>query len=364
MKNFLSKHAFWVLQITGCVVFVLFIYLVAGMRGDGFARFIFAIGTFFSFFIPTTILRFLFKGFVNTNDFKLFDLLKIIVFIFLLVLFMEKLPYLLGYGLGWLAKIFEIHSKLESDFKSPKQTDFLKYVGLFIICSGWSILYFLIKQIRKQYAERLSRLDLKDKIKQAQLNTLKGHINPEFMVNSLSGIKALMLVDISSARKKLTKLSEILRYSLTKNNINTVLVEEELETTKNYVALLGMGTQAKHTIRFDIPSKTLKYNIPPMLLTSLVELATKHGVYKYPKEGEVLISSSLIDDDLKINVTISTKIARTKETDLLEKTIIQRLKLLFKEDSTYNVSHELNRTMISVVIPQDIMVNNLIVTEI
>ncbi len=364
MKNFLSKHAFWILQIIGCFVFTISIYLIIGMRGDMYTQVIFGIGMFLNFFIPTTILRFLYKAFVKMNPFGIVDVLKIIVCIALIVLLMDKLPYYLGYVLGWVAEHLGAYGKLETDFKSPKPNGPGKYIGLSIIITAWTMLYFLIKQFRKQYADRLSRLDLKHKIKQAQLNTLKGHINPQFMVNSLSNIKELMLDDVSTARKKLTMLSEILRYSLTKNNINTVLVEEEFETAKNYVALLDTGSMKKHFIKFDLAPETLKFGMPPMLLTSLIEMATKHGIYKQKEEGDVLISSSLVENSLKFSISLNSKITRTSETEFLEKAIIQRLKLLFKQDAVYEIYHELNRTMIEVMIPQGTDTNDLTTTTI
>ena len=364
MKKFISKHAFWILQIIGCFVFTLSIYLIIGMRGDMYSQVIFGIGMFLNCFIPTTILRFLYKAFVKMNPFGIVDVLKIIVCIALIVLLMEKLPYYLGYILGWVADHLGAYGKLETDFKSPNPDRPARYIGLSIIITSWTMLYFLIKVFRSQYADRLSRLDLKDKIKQAQLNTLKGHINPQFMVNSLSNIKELMLNDVPTARKKLTMLSEILRYSLTKNNINSVPVEEEYETAKNYVSLLDIGTIEKHSIKFDLAPETLKHGMPPMLLTSLIEMATKHGIYKQKEEGDVLISTVLIENNLKISVRLNSKITRTSETNFLEKAIIQRLKLLFKQEAVYEVFHELNRTMIEVIIPQGIDINNLTTTKI
>ncbi len=358
MKNFISKNAFWIIQILGCLAFMLAIYSIVGMRGAVFSRIIFAIGLFFTFFIPTTILRFLYKGFVKTDPFTLFDFLKIVFFIAVVVLLMDKLPYYLGYAMGWISNTLGINAKLETDFKPPKQEGFLKYAGLIIISIGWTLLYFLIKQLRKQYADRLSRLDLKDKIKQAQLNTLKGHLNPQFMVASLAMVKELMLTDVSKARTKLTKLSEILRYSLTKNNINSVLLEEELATVKNYVALLNIDLNEKYTILFDIKDDTLKYGIPPMMLTSLVEIATKHGILNLAQGGEVKVSSILCETDMEITVSYTGKMMRTEETNLLENTIRQRLKLLFEESATYVVQHELNETNMRVVIPLAVMENN------
>ena len=74
-------------------------------------------------------------------------------------------------------------------------------------------------------------------LKQAQLNTLKGQINPHFMFNSLNNIRGLMLEDVERSREMLTKLSEMLRYSLTKASNNAIALSEELEMVENYIEL-------------------------------------------------------------------------------------------------------------------------------
>lgn len=358
MKNFLSKHAFWVLQIIGCAAFTVAVYLLGAVRGNPVSQVVFLIVMFLSWFIPTTGLRFLYKAFVKTNPFGLLDVLKILLFIGLVVSLMDKLPYYLGFAFGWIEKSVGINGKLETDFKTTNSESAMKYVGFSIIIITWTVFYFAIKQWRAEYANRLSRLKLKDRIKQAQLNTLKGHINPQFMVDSLASIKQMMPLDVTNARKKLTQLSELLRYSLTKNNINTVLVEEEYETAENYVALLDMADKENCIIRFDLAPETLKYGIPPMLLTSLVEMATKHGLFKQKEGGTVLVSSTLENGGLKISLSLDAKIDRTSEAEFLEKAIIQRLKLLFKQDAIYEVCHELNRTEITVLLPQDRVINH------
>lgn len=200
-------------------------------------------------------------------------------------------------------------------------------------------------------ASRMSRLELKDKIKQAQLNTLKGHVNPQFMISSLQMIKDLMNVDVSRSRQLLTKLSEILRYSLTKNNINAVSLAEEFEIVENYVSLLNLDDKEQYDVHFDLASATLKHNVPPMLLTSLMELATKFGILQLEEGGNVELTSKQIENELEIKLEHAGKISRSKETELIEKTIRQRLKLLFEQEAKFSTIHELNKTTLLVKMP-------------
>lgn len=352
MKKFLSKHAFWVVQVLGCSAFVLAMYFLGGIKGGTYEKFLFCIGIFLTYFIPSTILRYLYKGFVKTNPFKLIDCLKMLFFLMIIVILGKELPHYLGYILGRISEFLGIEKgELTSEIKAPKTSGIFAYVGPFIIFGGWTFFYFIIKEFRKYMASRMARLEIKDKIKQAQLNTLKGHLNPQFMISSLRTIKDLMQKDVSLSRKLLTQLSEILRYSLTKNNINSVSLNEELEIAENYVSLLNLEHDKKYQINFDLASNTLKNEVPPMLLTSLIEIATKYGILQLAEGGTAVLTSKQMPEELEIKLVHSGKIARSKETELIEKTIQQRLKLLFEGEAEFNTTHELNSTTLLVKMP-------------
>lgn len=351
MKSFLSKHAFWVFQILGCAIFTFVTYLIIGVSGIVYERVLFLTAMFLAYFIPTTILRFLYKYFVKTDPFEFIDLIKIVLFLVIVIVLGKELPYYLGYLAAKIVDLFGVYRELEIDLKIPKRTGIWQYVGHAIIFMGWTVFYFMIKELRKHIASRIARLELKDQIKQANLNTLKGHLNPQFMITSLTMIKELMLVDISKSRELLTKLSEILRYSLTKNNINSVSLDEELEIVKNYVNLLNLHDFEKFQVIYDIDTETLQNNVPPMLLTCLMELATKHGILKLKEGGRAVLTTKLKESILEIRLVHCGKISRSEGTEVLEKTIKQRLKLLFGSDAEYSSKHELNATTLLVNMP-------------
>lgn len=351
MKKFLSKFGFWVLQISGCAMGVGVVFLVVGVSGSITEKFLFFLVAFLGLFIPTTCLRFLYKRFVRTDPFHLIDFVKLIVILSVVVVFMKELPYYMGYFAGIVADFVGIDKKLEIDINPPKKTGVWQYVGMVIICTGWTVFYFVGKELRRHSNARIERFKLKDDIRQAQLNTLKGHLNPKYIVSSLKMIKEKMLVDVSVSRALLTKMSEILRYSLTKNNINSVSLEEELHIVKNYVDLLDIKDTERFSIIYNLSADTLKSDVPPMLLTSLMEMATTHGILKLKEGGKVVLSSELSEEKLRIKVVQSGKISRSEETGIIEKTINQRLKLLFEDGAELRLSHELNDTTLIVDMP-------------
>ena len=354
MKKFISKHAFWVVQLLSCAAFSVIIYFAFNPVASSLEKFLFLLGMFLSFFIPTTILRYLYKAFVHTSPFKALDFLKIFLFLIIIIILGRELPYYLGWSLGRISSWFGLEKgEFTASVSVPAAKGIFAYVGSFVLYGGWTFLYFIIKEYRKYMASRLARLELKDKIKQAQLNTLKGHLNPRFMISSLQMIKQQMKVDIPMSRDLLTKLSEILRYSLTKNNVNSVPLHEELEIVKNYIALLPIYEKDKYKIYFDLDCDTLIQDVPPMLLSSLMEIATKHGILQQTNGGEVVFTSREIKEVLEIRMVHNGKIARSNESELIEKTIKQRLRLLFEGKAEFSTEHELNKTTLLVKIPMN-----------
>ena len=188
----------------------------------------------FAGIFSTSLLRAYLRRSLSFENFGLSQVLKIIG----AVLVGSAIYGLLNYGLGYAyAKFGPELSELEHDLFKVFDNVWILVINSTIIVGVWTVCYLAIKLLLRLNKNRLERLQLNSTLKQAQLNTLKGQINPHFMFNSLNNIRGLMLEDVEKSREMLTKLSEMLRYSLTKNDINAIALEEELEMVDNYIAL-------------------------------------------------------------------------------------------------------------------------------
>jgi LytS/YehU family sensor histidine kinase len=117
-------------------------------------------------------------------------------------------------------------------------------------------------------------------VKELELQTIKAHINPHFIFNSLNSIRALVDENPERARKAVTELSNILRSSLQSDKMETVSLQKELSIVKDYLALEYMRFEDRLKIVYDIDEDTLDRPVPPMMLQTLVENAIKHGISK------------------------------------------------------------------------------------
>lgn len=222
---------------------------------------------------------------------------------------------------------------------AEKPAPFLKailFVLPFFILFAWTCLYFGIKTFVNYNNARIQRLKLRDEVKKAQLNTLKGHVNAKFMARTLKNIKELMLIDVKKSRLMLTELAELLRYSLTKNAIDTVELHEELEMVRIFIDLTNMDKPFNLIIDTNIDKSMINIAIPPMLLLNFVELCTKEiSLSNEPYELVITFKNRLLQFEVAGDI-ISTS---SKAGELIRKSIEQRLRLLYGQSELLNSDH-------------------------
>ena len=154
-------------------------------------------------------------------------------------------------------------------------------------------MYHYISKSRKQ---QLDTLRLESLVKELELQTIKAHINPHFIFNSLNSIRALVDENPTRARAAVTELSNILRSSMQSDKMETVAFEKELSIVKDYLALENMRFEDRLRIEYDVDEDTLDQPVPPMMLQTLVENAIKHGISKQIRGGVVKVISDFKDD--------------------------------------------------------------------
>ncbi len=353
MKPFLSKYIFWVLQCLGWGGLGFFVILVNKLAKNTTGLLISVFGFTLVGVLMTSVMRWFLKRYVNLNDFKVKDFLKLSLIVVLTIILFPHVSYWFGYGFGKLIRLF-VNDRAElfnESTNSYSLTDIKKYIAYFFIVGGWTVFYFVIKVLRRSNNKRLERLELRKKVKQAQLNTLKGHINPQFIFNTMTNIKGLMLEDITASRAMLTKLSEMLRYSLTNNSVNMVLLEEELEMVRNYVSLMQIQYGERFKIAYRIPDEALKVEIPPMLLHNLVEHASKNGILLQKEGGEINLEVQIKERMFHISIEHSGRSAGARENDFTKRTIEQRLRLMYDQRVDFQEKMESEKTTYLVQLP-------------
>lgn len=110
----------------------------------------------------------------------------------------------------------------------------------------------------------------------AELERLKSGLNPHFLFNSLSNLRALVSKDSEVAKDFAITLSNLYRYMLKQEYQNTVSLKEELEFTEDYISLQKIRFANKLVTDVSLSKEWMEYKVPPLSLQLLVENCIKH----------------------------------------------------------------------------------------
>ncbi len=221
---------------------------------------------------------------------------------------------------------------------SPMLVFLFSWVNGMVIMLGWLATYFLYHIFERIQRMQVERLQLTANAKEAELRALKSQVNPHFLFNSLNSLRALIDEDAPRAREAVTRLANMLRYSLQSGQLETVPFEDELRIVEDYLALEQIRHESRLRVRWSIADEVRACGVPPMLLQTLVENAVKYGISARRDGGEITISAALAEDELTIRVTnpgdlsapTSTAAARAgSSTGVGLRNASERLKLLF-----------------------------------
>jgi LytS/YehU family sensor histidine kinase len=223
----------------------------------------------------------------------------------------------------------------------------------FVYILIWNGIYFIYHYVAESRQRQVDNLKLEMLVKSLELKTIKAHINPHFIFNSLNSIRALIDEDPERARMAITALSNILRSSMSSDLQETITLEKELSIVKDYLALEKIRFEDRLKISYEIDEDTLDNQVPPMMLQTLVENAIKHGIGKMLAGGEVIIRASETDGFFQLNVLNTGKLDSTSNNEGFGlQSTENRLSLLFGERASFQIS-ENNQGMVeaTVMIP-------------
>ncbi|MGQ9799460.1 MAG: sensor histidine kinase [Ignavibacterium sp.] len=179
-------------------------------------------------------------------------------------------------------------------------------------------------------------------VKDFELKTLKAQLNPHFVFNAMNSIRALIEEDPESAKNAVTKLSNLMRYTLKIERTETVPLTEELRTIQDYLDLEKIRFEERLNYKITSSAEAERVEIPPMMIQTLVENGIKHGISKSTTGGDIEINCSVVSDKLKI-VIINTgsfdeeQLKNSKGFGVSN--TVQRLNLLYGDESSFSIKN-------------------------
>jgi signal transduction histidine kinase len=156
----------------------------------------------------------------------------------------------------------------------------------------------------QKYREReLVTSKLEAQLATSRLQVLKMQLHPHFLFNTLNAISELIYKDRESAERMIGDLSDLLRMSFEKLEVQEISLKQELEFLKKYLEIEQMRFHDRLKVEMEISPDTLDASVPNMILQPLVENAIKHGIAPRSTGGKIQIGAARNNGSLELSVS-------------------------------------------------------------
>jgi len=225
-----------------------------------------------------------------------------------------------------------------------------------------TMIYVAISSFLKFVKDWLSLQDINLKLAksekqklEAELNTLKGQLNPHFLFNSLNNIYSLALVKSDKVPDLILKLSDLMRHIIYESKENFISLEKEIDFVDNFVALQKIRTSESTIIEYKKLGTVPPARIAPLLFEPFIDNAFKHGLPGSDLNDYIRINFDFTKAE-KLVFTIENNYSdaekwNKKHSGIGERNVKQRLAMLYggndylldikKQNNVYSVKLEL-----------------------
>lgn len=203
-----------------------------------------------------------------------------------------------------------------------------------------------------------ARAEEESKVREAERKALESQLNPHFIFNTLSTVKAL--ARLSGEDKIYTisvELGRLLRSSL-RNDSPECPIRESIKLCEAWLKIQKIRFEDTLDYRIDVDEEALDMVTPKLIIQPLVENAVIHGLEESSSQGLVSIDIHIVGDRLMITVTDDGKGLENpemfKDISKLENSghvgiynIYRRLYLRYASSFDFTIENGLNRGTVS-----------------
>lgn len=174
-------------------------------------------------------------------------------------------------------------------------------VKLIVNAAGVTLFVLVARLVISREERGRALLEARAAADQAALVALRRRLEPHFLFNALTAIRATIRRDPSAARELVNDLADLYRYLL--RHPEDAPLSAEIGHASAYLAIerarLGEG---RVRVELDVPRELEARRVPALLLQPLVENAVRHGVSRRSGRGTITIVAREIERALVIEV--------------------------------------------------------------
>ena len=171
----------------------------------------------------------------------------------------------------------------------------LQYVAVLGVAVG-------LAERRAAEARAREEAELRRRLGEAQLEALRGRLQPHFLFNTLHAVGVVARTDPEACSRMLTLLGDLLRSALDERRGPLVPLRQELDLLGRYLDLQRIRFSDRLSVTVDVPADLMDAEVPDLSLQPLVENALRHGIERRAGAGTVRVEARRTGDALEVRV--------------------------------------------------------------
>jgi LytS/YehU family sensor histidine kinase len=179
-------------------------------------------------------------------------------------------------------------------------------VKLLVNAAGVTLFVAVARIVVSREKAAVDLVEARAAAEHAQLESLRRRLEPHFLFNALTAIRATIRKDPERARELVADLGDLYRYLL--SHPDDAPLRDEVAHVQSYVAIerARLGEE-RLELEVELPDAIAKLRVPALSLQPLVENAIRHGIARREGRGVVRVRASEADGALVVRVEDETE---------------------------------------------------------
>jgi sensor histidine kinase YesM len=173
-----------------------------------------------------------------------------------------------------------------------------------LIAGMHTAVFHAVRAIGELRVQELTAVEAEALRVRAEMQALRGQLDPHFLFNSLHSITALVRENPALAEEALLQFAALLRRVLDvkRDSTDEIRFEDELRFVDDYLAIERLRLGERLRVERDISPATLACRLPAFSVQPLVENAIGHAIAPRRAGGTISLRAALRDGRLEIIV--------------------------------------------------------------
>lgn len=197
-------------------------------------------------------------------------------------------------------------------------------------------------------------LELRNSVRESELQFLKSQINPHFLFNNMNNLYAYAVEQSPKTPEIILELSSVLRYMLYECKARFVSLKKEMQHLTDYINLSKLQIEGRGEVAIKIGEIPASYRIAPLIITVFVENAFKHSASSQSKNITIDVDVKVTEDGmlqfLCENTFLDQSNTESLDSGIGLKNVKKRLELIYPNSHTLAIKTENARYKVALTI--------------